>query len=498
MLNYSTLAIDIPLLILPLLSSSQLIAFHALALRLALPFIHVALFGSKSKRWTTTLFLTLIAATASLHSAIQLALPSSPSLDSYVLPFLLVLADRVLPLAGVFAALFVFPPLGLLPPTGPHHVGVVDTFFKRPKQPQSPATTNNLSHLTVRVLYPSSEPCQTPIPFLSLGSKICDLFVQFGAPPFLKSAGWMLNGWLLITLPFRRNGSLMTNEKDRKLPVVIYSHGLSGCNALYSAQAGNLASHGYVVFQIEHRDGSPPLTIDELGNEIEFNQAIYEKIETLEDGSKLEGEAYVSGRREQLEIRIAEVLDLAKIITSGRGSEKSISFLRDKLDLKAGIHLIGHSMGGATVLGASGRESHRFRSVIVHDPAVDWVPDDVRCEIQAGGCSWLGTGGYAKGSETVPTNGLSKLPMQWLYSSKWVEIKYGHSFHTIPRINEGHLGLKPRSEAFALEDSMHFEFSDNCLILPFWLCRLLCMSGEDPEGKCKDVRRETLAFLNNN
>ncbi len=44
--------------------------------------------------------------------------------------------------------------------------------------------------------------------------------------------------------------------ENKKFPVAIYCHGLSGMRTTYSTFCQDLASHGIVVAAIEHRDGS--------------------------------------------------------------------------------------------------------------------------------------------------------------------------------------------------------------------------------------------------
>jgi predicted dienelactone hydrolase len=46
-----------------------------------------------------------------------------------------------------------------------------------------------------------------------------------------------------------------------KLPAVVFTHGMAGMSQSYSHYLGSIASHGYVVAAIEHRDGSGPGTI---------------------------------------------------------------------------------------------------------------------------------------------------------------------------------------------------------------------------------------------
>lgn len=46
-----------------------------------------------------------------------------------------------------------------------------------------------------------------------------------------------------------------------RLPMVVFTHGMAGMSQSYSHYLGSIASHGYVVAAVEHRDGSGPGTI---------------------------------------------------------------------------------------------------------------------------------------------------------------------------------------------------------------------------------------------
>lgn len=53
-------------------------------------------------------------------------------------------------------------------------------------------------------------------------------------------------------------GDVALASGDERFPVVIFSHGLGGQRTWQSNYCGEIASRGYLVFSIEHRDGSAP------------------------------------------------------------------------------------------------------------------------------------------------------------------------------------------------------------------------------------------------
>ena len=56
------------------------------------------------------------------------------------------------------------------------------------------------------------------------------------------------------------NGPRLGQEAE-KLPLVVFTHGMAGMSQSYSHYLGSIASHGYMVAAVEHRDGSGPGTV---------------------------------------------------------------------------------------------------------------------------------------------------------------------------------------------------------------------------------------------
>ena len=54
------------------------------------------------------------------------------------------------------------------------------------------------------------------------------------------------------------------NNNSIKFPVVIFSHGLHGHRSVTSSVCCDLASHGYIVAAVEHKDRSACLTFNRI------------------------------------------------------------------------------------------------------------------------------------------------------------------------------------------------------------------------------------------
>ncbi|KAG7106537.1 Platelet-activating factor acetylhydrolase like protein [Verticillium longisporum] len=113
-----------------------------------------------------------------------------------------------------------------------------------------------------------------------------------GYAKFMNIPRAPVTGYLAITsmftkLPAFRNASLATQwprdvmatdgvspgrrEKPR-FPIIIFSHGLGGSRTMYSSICGELASYGFMVIAVEHRDGSGARTYVNLPAEQELSE----------------------------------------------------------------------------------------------------------------------------------------------------------------------------------------------------------------------------------
>ncbi len=74
------------------------------------------------------------------------------------------------------------------------------------------------------------------------------------------------------------NAPLATQLKE-KIPVIVYSHGLGGCRTAYSSTCVELASRGFLVAAVEHRDRSACATYV-------FKEVVHEEDEAPSEGAR--------------------------------------------------------------------------------------------------------------------------------------------------------------------------------------------------------------------
>ncbi|KAI2626072.1 platelet-activating factor acetylhydrolase, isoform II-domain-containing protein [Hypomontagnella submonticulosa] len=189
------------------------------------------------------------------------------------------------------------------------------------------------------------------------------------------------------------------NEEKPQFPVIIFSHGLGGSRTCYSAVCGEMASNGFVVVAMEHRDGSgarsyvniPPggnLAADlKMGDKTDAQR--HYKVDYIfpKDNAQDTSPHNARGvdtelRHAQIEMRMSEMEEayyVLELLNNGQGDLVYKNNLRKKgnagssskglegIDwcdwegrlLLRNVTAMGHSFGGATTVEIV-RQSDRF------------------------------------------------------------------------------------------------------------------------------------------
>lgn len=392
--------------------------------------------------------------------------------------------------AGVLTVLF--PAVELQPTDGPYNVGVIDFYL---------SSSDDLSsgHFLVRLLYPTNDEPDL-IPYLSpdTAEDYCRSSMQFGAPPPLQNLDWMLHTWRLTQIQAKRNATVA----DGRFPAVVYSHGLGGSSEIYSYQTMNLASHGHVVASLTHTEGSAAVVKRKDGSLMQFD---FDIGKIWQAGKVVD---YVRKRREMTRYRSSEIISTAEFMKLMNNEAIDLvgrSFV-GKLDTER-IFFMGHSFGGASAIHAADRRPDLSTSVIAHDPALDWLPDESRYSLfhpeiiadLADEYDTEGTGGYD--AESVDrgskSHSIHDFDLLLLSSHEWHEKGWAFIPLLLEMQSKGLLGTQGQTcHHEVIEHSHHNEFSDTCMLTPIWLARSVGLTGpRNPHDTAKEINEKTRSFI---
>jgi platelet-activating factor acetylhydrolase len=169
------------------------------------------------------------------------------------------------------------------------------------------------------------------------------------------------------TFPAAKNAPLLpppARQPGGKWPLMVFSHGVGCSRLMYSAFCGELASRGYVVAAIEHRDGTSPSSritaADGSRKTLDWLQWTDLTWPEMEEQPKDD----TILRHSQIEFRCAEiegVVDIMRRISQGEDVDRLIA--APKFDWSHGWTSIdvdrpimaGHSLGGSAAVGAPSR-----------------------------------------------------------------------------------------------------------------------------------------------
>eukprot|EP00039_Didymoeca_costata_P020480 m.341381 g.341381 ORF g.341381 m.341381 type:complete len:495 (-) comp20077_c0_seq1:65-1549(-) len=382
-----------------------------------------------------------------------------------------------LALASVILSVVVPHPV-LLPPSGPHNVGITDLEVERDRSKK----------VLVRMYYPAVAGTGTgeDVPYFPYQKSI-EAFIDFGAPDVLKKFKGLMMHWRLVKMDVELDGQIAPSSEGG-YPVVISSHGDGGNKECMSNYLRDLASKGSIVIAVEHRDGTAQMTINEDGSIFPYHKAIRALQEKESE--------YEWKRREQLETRTAEIDTLIEAVRHGRFPK-----YKNHMD-SSNIVLHGHSFGGATVLTSLARMSSatlaNIKACVVFDPAVDWMPDDSRTALVEAKYADMITptkpGQRKNSNATAKEKNLKSCPIQFQYCSGWEKSGFGFCNVLMSRVADR--SFAPGTTYCVLKGSGHISFTDFVFLMPHKLSLALGLSGErNPILVAVDINCISTAFL---
>ncbi|XP_074093212.1 platelet-activating factor acetylhydrolase isoform X2 [Macrotis lagotis] len=170
-----------------------------------------------------------------------------------------------------------------------------------------------------------------------------------------------------VTTPANWNAPLRTGEK---YPLIIFSHGLGAFRTIYSAIGIELASHGFIVAAVEHRDESASAT---FYFQNEFDVGINNKSWLRYKSLSTQNKDYATRNKQVLQRakECSKALSLILDINQGKTVKNVLNSTFDLRQLKGTIDenkiaVMGHSFGGATTI-QSLSQDQRFKCGIALD-----------------------------------------------------------------------------------------------------------------------------------
>uniref|UniRef100_A0A915PJN3 1-alkyl-2-acetylglycerophosphocholine esterase n=1 Tax=Setaria digitata TaxID=48799 RepID=A0A915PJN3_9BILA len=254
---------------------------------------------------------------------------------------------------------------------------------------------------------------------------------------------------------------------ESNYPVLIFSHGLSACRYFYSIYCSSLASHGYIVAAIEHRDCSAcwtyKLKTDEKTGETVEVPVKLRKLVSADDEFQL--------RNGQLHKRVSECIRTLHVLEELNlgvyGSDKKIekklllgnnfawSQFKGRLDMSR-ICIAGHSFGGATAIAAAASSTDFFAAVVL-DGWMFPIEKELLTQVRQ------------------PVLFMNAENFQWEANVK-----------DMLRVIES----SKRSVLLTFNEAVHYSFTDFPFLIPKMLCRWLGIQGLCDPVQCAEAMVE--------
>ncbi|KAG8998878.1 hypothetical protein FRB93_013445 [Tulasnella sp. JGI-2019a] len=286
----------------------------------------------------------------------------------------------------------------------------------------------------------------------------------------------------LLSIPAYRNAKLLTPRNtgsaaaelttaaspEKKWPLIIFSHGLGGGRNTYSQFCGNLASEGYVVLAMEHRDRTGPMVIVNSPTSKKPIERAYLKTEDVkwEGGRGPPEGVHMPFRVDQLGMRRSEIYHALKAFKgAAEGTEKppktmdgasfDWSCWKGRVECRQNIILAGHSFGSATAL-----------SLLSQPPAESFAPLPVTQVVLLD--PWVDPFDKA-GPLPLPLPDLTerkRRPVLCVICSEAFTVWDEHFQHLREIVKGWKAGGKVSAHLMTILRSKHVDFSDFGILMP--------------------------------
>ncbi|KAM4529312.1 platelet-activating factor acetylhydrolase [Fundulus diaphanus] len=358
--------------------------------------------------------------------------------------------------------------LGIPPAKGPNPVGCTDFMMDHTAQGSF-----------FRLYYPcqETETAEKPdwVPSMEYFYGLAD-FMKINRTLSEKIFDYLFGSY---KIPAYTDAPFKCNEK---CPVIIFSHGLGAFRTLYSAICAELASRGFIVASVEHRDESASATFYFRENtEPEVTQKSLPKTSSppVQDHLVKEwmyyralqrGESEFPLRNKQVKQRADEcimALDKLTEINSGVAVQNVLQTQFDWTTLQNCMDLcrtavMGHSFGGATTVEALCKEV-KFKCGVALDAWMVPLDDEIFPRV--------------------------KQPIFFINSEKF---QWAGNISRMKKLDSTVIQRK----MITIRGTVHQSFPDFTFLTGNWLGKLLKLKGEiDPEVAIDLCNRATLAFL---
>lgn len=334
----------------------------------------------------------------------------------------------------------VFPVGQIDEPKGSFHVGTRIYEIEDPERVEEYGENEQLRNrrLKVQVWYPAeSVKGYAKAPWIPEGRKVSQNLARiFFFPPFMldQSEAVLSNSYLDAPV-----------SKNQLYPVIILSHGWSGFRTLHTDFGELLASHGFVVFGIDHTYGAP-VVIFEDGEEIPI------------DGKALpyrNDPDFLPAANRFVGTYAGDIAFLMDLI----GAEQSACFDQDLMNQlhPEKLGLLGHSTGGGAAV-ATALTDGRVKSVMGLDP-------------------WL---------EPLNAQQLSvplKKPFLFLRSEEWRDHENNENFYEVLRRGRGGVALD-------IDGTTHVDFTMIHLYSP--ITSLVGLTGNIERERFEEIQESLM------